>query len=48
MPVVEYYERKRKLAKISAVPPPDEVSKPMSFSLHGKCSEHCLLRNATI
>ncbi|CAL5229717.1 g13093 [Coccomyxa viridis] len=25
MPVVEYYERKRKLAKISAVPPPDEV-----------------------
>ena len=26
MPVVEYYERRGKLAKISAVPPPDEVS----------------------
>lgn len=26
MPVVEYYEKKGKLAKISAVPPPEEVS----------------------
>ena len=26
MPVVEHYERQGKLAKISAVPPPDEVS----------------------
>ncbi len=33
MPVVEYYERKRKLAKISAVPPPDEVSVAISPSI---------------
>ena len=26
MPVIEHYERQGKLAKISAVPPPDEAS----------------------
>ena len=34
MPVVEHYERQRKLAKISAVPPPEEVRAQMSAWPH--------------
>ncbi len=33
MPVVEHYKRQGKLANISAVPPPDEVSTDATLSM---------------
>ena len=41
MPVVEHYERQGKLAKISAVPPPDEVSISQSLRRLSPYHIHC-------
>lgn len=41
MPVVEHYEKQGKLAKISAVPPPDEVSISQSLPRLSPYHIHC-------
>ena len=39
MPVVEYYEQKGLLVKISAVPPPEEVFKETQKAINRGCTD---------